>query len=265
MNQFKSFARRAGLVNDAVFEFTVMTMNLRFGLARDGKNGWFHRKDLVRQFLDRHPATFMGFQELNHFQMGFLQRQLRSHHFIGWHNPALEWWQSNGIFYDTAWHCLKQKHHFLSHTPDVESKLPGSKWPRQCVMGLFQHQGGKLIMGNTHFDFDETVQEQSARLVVSFLDGFPADKPVIITGDFNAEPGGAAHRFFMDNGFSEVFENNYGTTFHEFKGCQTRRHIDWILFRGPLKLMSREILTDSFGGLFPSDHYPVMARFQLTS
>ena len=247
-------------------EFTAITMNMRFGLARDGDhNGWLYRKEVVRQFLDRHRATFMGFQELNHFQMGFLQRQLTAHHFIGWYNPVVQWWQSNGIFYDTAWDCLKWKHHFLSHTPDVESKLPGSKWPRQCVMGLFQHQGGRVIMANTHFDFDEAVQEQSARLVVSFLEAFPAGIPVIITGDFNAAPGSAAYRYFKANGFSEVFENHYATTFHEFKGRQTRRHIDWILFRGPLEVTHREILTDSFGGRFPSDHYPVMARFQLIS
>ncbi len=244
-------------------EFTIMTMNMRFGLARDGKNGWFNRKILVEKFLHLHPATFMGFQELNHFQMGFLQRKLRAHHFIGWHNPALQWWQNNGIFYHHGWLCLEQKHCFLSHTPDVTSKLSGSQWPRQCVMGLFQHQEHQLIICNTHFDFDESVQEQSARLVVSFLEEFPDDRPVLIVGDFNCSPGSGAYRLFKAARFSEVFENNHGTTFHEFKGIETQMHIDWILYRGPLQLMHKKVLTDSFDGRFPSDHYPVAARFQI--
>jgi endonuclease/exonuclease/phosphatase family metal-dependent hydrolase len=244
-------------------DFTVMTMNLRFGLARDGKNGWLYRKEVVKRFLALHHADVLGVQEANHFQMGFLQRRLKEHFFIGWHNPALEWWQSNGIFYHSRLTCLKQKHCFLSHTPGVQSKLPGSKWPRQCVMGLFQIQNRQVIVVNTHFDFDEPVQEESARLLLSFFGDFPVDTPVIITGDFNAAPGSGAYRLFQSHGFSEVFENDYGTTFHGFKGRSTRRHIDWILFRGPFTVIHRKILTYSFDGRFPSDHYPVTARFQL--
>lgn len=244
-------------------ELTVMTMNLRFGLAHDGANGWLYRKEVVTQFLERHQSTFMGFQEANHFQMGFLQRHLKEHHFIGWHNPERQWWQSNGIFYHNSWHCLKHKHFFLSHTPGVESRLPGSKWPRQCVMGLFQYQGQQVIMGNTHFDFDEPVQRQSARLVVSFLDDFPADIPVIITGDFNSSPGSAAYQLFRSEGFFEVFGTDHDTTYHGFNGGATCQHIDWILFRGPLEVMQRTVLTDNFGGRFPSDHYPVKARFTM--
>ncbi|GAB6146635.1 endonuclease/exonuclease/phosphatase family protein [Desulfocicer niacini] len=242
-------------------DFTVMTMNLRFGLAKDGKNNWFYRKNVLKQFLDLHQADFMGFQEANHFQMGFLQRQLKNHFFIGWHNLALQWWQSNGIFFRTAWRCLEQQHYFLSHTPKVQSKLSGSKWPRQCVIGLFENQGYMLIMANTHFDFDEPVQEESAQLVLSFLDDFPAGTPVIITGDFNASPGSAAYQVFKAWGFSEVFENNYASTFHEFKGRDTQQHIDWILYRGPFRVTHREILTSTFNGQHPSDHYPVASTF----
>jgi len=242
---------------------TIMTMNMRFGLARDGKNGWLYRKSLVEKLLAQYPADIMGFQELNHFQMGFLQRQLKNHGFIGWHNPAVSWWQSNSIFFCSDICCLQQKHYFISHTPDVQSKLPGSKWPRQCVMGLFQIHGHRVIIGNTHFDFEESVQEESARLVISFLDDFPRKTPVIITGDFNAAPGSAAYQRFQTAGFSEVFENRYGTTFHGFKGHNTGRHIDWILYRGPLTISDKKIIMDLFDNRFPSDHYPVIARFQL--
>ena len=242
-------------------DFTVMTMNLRFGLARDGKNSWPHRKDVMAHFLARHPIDFMGVQEANHFQMGFLQRQLKTHSFIGWHNPALQWWQSNSIFFPSGRRCLTHQHYFLSHTPKVQSKLPGSRWPRQCVMGLFELQGRQLIMANTHFDFDESVQEESARLVLSFLNDFPADTPVVITGDFNAAPGSAAYRVFRSQGFSEVFEDHYTTTFHGFKGQDTRRHIDWILHRGPFRTCCRKVLTTTWKGRYPSDHYPVVAGF----
>ena len=32
-------------------QVTIMTMNLRFGLAKDNENGWQHRKPLVETLL----------------------------------------------------------------------------------------------------------------------------------------------------------------------------------------------------------------------
>ncbi len=243
-------------------DITVMTVNLRFGLADDGDNRWSHRKHLMEQLLRRYPADLIGFQESNHFQTEFLSSILEGHHFFGWHNKSIERWQSDPIYYRKDWKCLRHKHRFLSETPEVESRLPGSKWPRQCVIGLFEWNGRQLIMANAHFDFDEPIQQRSAELLLGFLEDFPQNAPVIITGDFNAKPGSSAYTVFTAAGFSEVFENHYTSTFHEFTGKDTGYHIDWILYRGDLAPTNRKIITDSFDGRFPSDHYPVRAGFR---
>ena len=242
-------------------DYTVMTLNLRFGLADDGDNSWQNRKQLFAELLKRYPSSFLGIQESNHFQTRFLARHLCDHHFIGWYNLSKEWWQSNLIFYHNTWECLKSKHYFLTATPDIESKMPDSKWPRQCVIGLFQNASRRIIIANTHFDFAESVQEKSASLVIGFLAEFPKDCPIIITGDFNSNPGGKAHAVFQANGFSEAFDNQHSTTFHKFTGEATLDHIDWILYRGNIKIIRKKIITDSFSGRYPSDHYPVMAVF----
>jgi endonuclease/exonuclease/phosphatase family metal-dependent hydrolase len=116
---------------------------------------------------------------------------------------------------------------------------------------------------NTHFDFDPGVQAQSAGLVMDFLAAFPRDLPVIILGDFNAEPGSLAHERFRSQGFHLVFDHENITTFHGFTGKKTGKFIDWILYRGLLSLGSCQVITDSFSGRFPSDHYPVRAVFDL--
>lgn len=244
-------------------DYTVMTLNLRFGLADDGENSWQNRKPLCADLLGRYPATFLGVQESNHFQTRFLAGQLSHHDFIGWHNPSKERWQSNLVFYHHTWQCLKSHHYFLSSTPDVESRMAGSKWPRQCVIGLFQKASTRLIVATTHFDFDASVQEKSASLVVGFLSDFPKDCPVIITGDFNSNPGSPAHAIFKANGFSEVFEDQPATTFHRFTGEATLDHIDWILHQGKIAVTHKEIIMDSFSGRYPSDHYPVRATFSV--
>ncbi|MBU1583209.1 MAG: endonuclease/exonuclease/phosphatase family protein [Proteobacteria bacterium] len=244
-------------------DFSVMTLNIRFGLAQDGDNSWQNREPLFAQVLKRYPASFFGVQEANHFQTRFLAKNLCDNDFIGWHNRSKEWWQSNLIFYHKSWECLEHKHFFLSETPDVESKLPGSKWPRQFVVGLFQKGSNRVVMANTHFDFQESVQEKSATLAIRFLSRFPKDCPVIITGDFNSNPGGRAYAVFKGNGFVEAFDNNNSTTFHNFTGQATLDHIDWILYRGNLKLIGKKIIMDSFSGRYPSDHYPVTAAFSI--
>lgn len=239
-----------------------MTMNLRFGLADDGLNKWDLRQRLVKKVLKRYPVDFLGIQEVNHFQAEFLDTALYDHEFIGWHNKSIDWWQSNLLFFSQSWTCIKCSHYFLSHTPGETSKLEGSKWPRQCVIGLFKKGVREIIAVNTHFDFTPGVQAESAKLIIGFLSEFPKDLPTIITGDFNCNPGSSAYRVFLKNGFKEIFEGQKITTFHDFEGRNTGRHIDWILYRNGIVPVSLNVVKDSFSNWFPSDHYPIQARFK---
>ncbi len=142
--------------------FSMMTMNLRFGLAKDGNNRWERRRDVVKDFLKQKKTDFIGFQEVNHFQADFLTGILKEYRHIGWYNRSHPWWQSNMIFFHKDWTCLGHRHHFISRFPDFPSKIAGSRWPRQCVAGWFEKQGTNLLMANTHFDFTEAVQAKSA-------------------------------------------------------------------------------------------------------
>ena len=126
---------------------------------------------------------------------------------------------------------------------------------------MFKKDHRRLICVNTHFDFDPFVQARSACLVLEFLDRFPPGLPRMIVGDFNSDPGAPAHRLFLSRGLDEVFSGRQVTTFHGFTGEDTGRHIDWILFKGGLRLDSARVVTDDFSGRFPSDHYPVLAGF----
>ena len=241
---------------------TVMTMNIRFGLANDGINKWNNRKALVEKILDQYPADFIGIQEANHFQAEFLTSVLPNHKFIGWYNKSVETWQSNLLFYHQSWQCRKHSHYFLSHTPDRTSKLEGAKWPRQCVIGLFKEGDRQLVAANTHFDFDIPVQTESATLTIDFLSGFPEKLPVFITGDFNCNPGSPAYNIFKTHGFSDIFEGENVTTFHAFEGRSTGEHLDWILYGKRLTPVSRHVIKDCFSNRYPSDHFPVIAKFE---
>ncbi|MDA3917332.1 MAG: hypothetical protein PF690_10195 [Deltaproteobacteria bacterium] len=45
-------------------------------------------------------------------------------------------------------------------------------------------------------------------------------------------------------------------------GWTHRKHLDWILFRGGLVPVFRQVVKYSSLNRFPSDHYPVQARFE---
>jgi len=142
------------------------------------------------------------------------------------------------------------------------SKLPGSKWPRQCVIGLFAKGEKRVICVTTHFDFDEEVQNKSAELVLGFLKEFPEDVPVIITGDFNAQPNSPAHQTFQCGGFRDSFTGSHSSTFHGFTGEDLGGHIDWILYKGDLEVAEANVIKKSFDGIYPSDHFPVISYFR---
>lgn len=243
--------------------FSVMTFNLRFGLADDGPNSWENRKKAYPEFFSRFQPDFIGFQEVNPFQVEFLADLLDGYGYTGQRENAPERWQHNLVFFRKTWDPIFSRHYFLSPTPERESRFDGSRWPRQCVVAGFEKDGQRLAVVTTHFDFSETVQTRSAYALLAFLEELEGDWPVVVTGDFNADPGGQAHRILLGGGFSDAFDGRHTFTFHKFTGKEKGGHIDWILFRGSLGVTGRRIIRDRFAGIFPTDHFPVIVDFRL--
>jgi endonuclease/exonuclease/phosphatase family metal-dependent hydrolase len=251
---------------------SILSLNLRFGLADDGPNSWAFRQASLDALLTRQTADFMGFQEANHFQVEFLAGRLQGYGRIGVRWPAPAFWQNNVLFYRRTWRCLHSEHFFLSPTPDIPSRARNSRWPRQCTLGMFQRDGFRLIVINTHFDFEAKIQEKSAELILQRLAAVADGVPAILIGDFNADPQSSCRHIFAATSpqpenasvfcFKDAFVCPQPGTFHGFSGTTGGQHIDWILYRGPLILDQSRVLMDCHNGIYPSDHYPVMATFR---
>jgi len=92
--------------------------------------------------------------------------------------------------------------------------------------------------------------------------------PFILTGDFNAPAGGEVYRLFADR-LADAWvraEHRSGPecTFGGFKGFTQGARIDWILYRGPFRVLEAETVTRNWEGRYPSDHYPVFALLEFT-
>ncbi|MBU0679563.1 MAG: endonuclease/exonuclease/phosphatase family protein [Verrucomicrobia bacterium] len=172
-------------------------------------------------------------------------------------------------------------------------------FPRLALWGRFRWTATQqeFIFYSTHFDVfngsnDGESQVKSARLVtddaLSRNDRMPASPLAIVVGDFNGSQNNRAWKLFTgaytNNGisgdFTDSWQQVHGTwtdsgTFHGFAGgtLPGSSRIDWILHRGGLAATQAVIITDSAistnqsgGGthtLYPSDHYPVLARLRL--
>ncbi len=248
---------------NTLLNFSLMCLNLRFGLADDGDNDWQHRKEAYPSLLKSYPADFYLFQEANDFQISFLNHLLADHYFIGQRDPAPDYWQSNVIFYHRDWCCVDMAHFYLSATPEKPSKFSKSRWPRQCTLGTFQRGPQTVMVINTHFDFENEVQCRSAELICSKVAGVAPNRPIVLAGDFNADVGSDCYSTFTSGkqGFKNAFEPPHTGTFHGFSGAAKDEVIDWILYRGEINVHSVQVIQQRFGGRYPSDHFPLLARF----
>lgn len=250
--------------------FSILTLNLRFGLADDGPQAWVYRRPLLRQFLETHDDDFLMFQEANDFQIDFLAECLPEYALIGKRHPAPPAWQNNVIFYRAPWQLDQSDHFYLSATPDIPSQFAASLWPRQCTLGRFSAGPHELVCATTHLDFDETVQVDSAKIILARIDRMASDRPVVLAGDFNCTPTSSCHAIFTRPGdtnrprrptFRNVLEPSFPGTFHGFKGGDGSRCIDWILYRGAIVRHHAGVIPFQAGACYPSDHYPVAADF----
>lgn len=248
-------------------DLSVMSLNLRFGMADDGPNSWPSRSAAYPDLIGRHPCDFYAFQEANDFQIEFLGDLLRDYQFIGQRRPAPDYWQNNVIFYSKRWHCLDNHHFFLSETPEIVSQFIGSRWPRQCTLGTFIQKDKRLTVINTHFDFDAEVQRRSAQLICRRLERLAPVWPIILMGDLNAGANSSCLSVFADygEGFRSALQSPGIGTHHGFNGHPRGEAIDWILYHGPLRVGKAQVVTDKYCGFFPSDHFPLTAAFRWQS
>lgn len=264
---------------------------------------WQNRADINTRTITARQPDLIGFQEVQIENADHYNRHLAGyHHVVGCTSPHEQKWVMNPIYYaGKRWALIDSGGFFLSQTPDVWSKGWDSAFVRGATWGRLQSKqtGAEIVHLNAHLDhIGERARVESARLIVAMLDEVSDGLPVIVTADFNSRawapdnehelhyppavhrdklpPGGTVHGIFTASGFRDTYIESGNTdhlncnTFHGFSGeafppCALR--IDWVLIRDGV---TRNIETDGFDivrdaepPIYPSDHYPVLARLRL--
>ena len=265
----------------------VMSFNVRGSVHDDGINAWGERAGANVETIERHAPDLIGFQEFQRGNLETYKEALPGYaRLLGPRYGNRRPHSFNAIFFDRErLKPLGRGGFWLSETPQEHSRSWETRVARSANWVLFglRETGLPLLHLNTHLDHKSGLaRREGARLIVrrveELLRRYGEETPVLVTGDFNCRPGTQTYRTFAEAGLSDTFptsgnEDGAGAnTFHAFKGSRYKdprpnlgpRRIDRILLQDParrLRLISHRILRDGDdnSGVYPSDHYPVLA------
>lgn len=125
-------------------QLSVISYNIRMGVADDGENSWEHRRLATIEMLkDTHPDIF-GVQEAFDFQIKYITDNLPEYKSIGvGRDDGKDAGEHMDIFYDSeAVNLLEWGTFWLSETPGEPSMgwdaacpgpPPGRSWKRQAA------------------------------------------------------------------------------------------------------------------------------------
>ena len=246
----------------------IMTFNLRYTDDKDGQS-IAERAPRALEIIREYDPDIIGFQEAVPKWMDLLEvlGERYDHYLMYRHEKSKE---GTPLFWKKElFEAEELKHFWLSETPAEPSKGFGAHLWRICCYGALKHkESGKAIhVFNTHFDWIGSSPRESGQLVIRRAEVL-GDAPVFVTADYNFHPDSAGwhsmRSYFYDAG--ETLGAAPMRTCHGYRGEDpaTGTPIDYCFYRGkgvtPTKY---EVVTRTFDGKYPSDHFPIYFEFEV--
>ena len=257
---------------------TLMTYNVRYGLADDGENSWNYRKEFLVSQLNFYNPDFIGTQEGLPFQIEYINSQLAKHSFIGKSREANGKGEYSAIFYNhNKFDKIKEYTFWLSQTPYKVSKGWDAAYPRICTYGLFKDKKTKkeFWVVNTHLDhIGIKAREQSIILILKIIKDINVNNiPLFFMGDLNAEFESVPIlklRSELSDSKNISVEKPFGPvgTFNAFQfNLPVTKRIDYIFIskNKNIKVNKYAVLSDSKDLKYPSDHLPVFIEIHINN
>lgn len=256
-------------------ELRIMTFNVR-QISDPPPNSWGERQVLISKLLAEEKPDIIGTQECLFQQVKDMLAILPDYDWVGLGRKGGSAGEFMAIYYKRSrFDVLEYDHYWLSATPlSIGSTTWGNTIPRMVTWARFldKQTGKSFYLINTHLDHrSEEARIEGARLIAEKAADLDEELPVLLTGDFNIGEDSEPYRYLVnEGGFADTWYaaheriNDSLGTFNGFineTGGWTR--IDWILMRGSVTVSTSRIINTHYNGLFPSDHFPVMAVVKL--
>ena len=251
---------------------SVMTFNMLYDNPEDGQNNWRFRRERVAGVIKAQEVDVLGTQELLSNQFNDLSGLLTGYQGVGVGRlDGAESGEYCAVFFRKDRFTLLDSGTFwLSETPEVVGSLG---WDGACEriatwVVLRDRDGRELFFIDTHLDHvGQVARDEGVSLLMKRIETLSGGRPVILTGDFNSEPGSSVVAHVQKDGVlhdaKAIAAQRSGTdwSFSDFGQIPEaeRPLLDYIFVSGDIEAVRYEVLPDTFDGGYVSDHAPVMA------
>ena len=251
---------------------SVMTFNMRYDNPEDGQNNWRFRRERIAGVIKAQEVEVLGTQELLSNQFNDLSGLLTGYQGVGVGRlDGAESGEYCAVFFRKDRFTLLDSGTFwLSETPEVVGSLG---WDGACEriatwVVLRDRDGRELFFIDTHLDHvGQVARDEGVSLLMKRIETLSGGRPVILTGDFNSEPGSSVVAHVQKDGVlhdaKAIAAQRSGTdwSFSDFGQIPEaeRPLLDYIFVSGDIEAVRYEVLPDTFDGGYVSDHAPVMA------
>ncbi|WP_113651306.1 endonuclease/exonuclease/phosphatase family protein [Pedobacter namyangjuensis] len=256
-------------------QITIGSFNIRYDNPGDAGNLWKDRAPVVSNLIRFHEFDVLGVQEALKNQLADISSALPEYAVYGkGRDDGKDGGEHSAIYYKKdRFKLLKTGDFWLSETPDK----PGKGWDATCCNRICSwvyledlQSKKKFYAFNVHFDHQGVVARvESAKLMLKKIKEIAGDAPVLLTGDFN---GGRDSEWYKTLANSGAVADVHGAVKFPYannssaNGFRTPRGesvIDHIFMSKQFTASKWGILTDTYYGKFPSDHFPILAKVSL--
>lgn len=253
----------------------VASYNLRYDNRGDSGNLWENRLPIIGELIRFHDFDIFGTQEGLRHQLDSLSARLPGYNWYGLgRDDGKTKGEHSAVFYKKDKYKLLSKGDFwLSETPEK----PGFGWDaknnRICSWVQLQELATKkkFYFFSVHFDHQGVkARQESSLLILRKIKEIAGQSPAILAGDFN---GGHDSPWYQAIAGSGLLKDCYTLAPHPYAisgsyngfgdNMESDEIIDHIFVTGGIGVKRWGLLTDSYHGKYPSDHFPVMVDLNL--
>jgi endonuclease/exonuclease/phosphatase family metal-dependent hydrolase len=260
-----------------VASYNVHYIRLNAASGKWSVADWDRRKESLDTAFKALDADIVAFQEMESFAGGDddsvnLARTWLLENNLDYRAAAIGDWRAfpstQPVFYRAErFEVADQGWFFFSETPDViYSRTFDGSYPAFASWADFRERatGKTFRLVNVHTDYSSREnREKSTALVADRVGTWIAEgQKVVFAGDLNARLGSDLHRTLERAGLS--FAPVAGATYHFDRGLNLFAAIDHIGYSDGIALAAGPFVwREKPGGVWPTDHYPVIADLEI--
>lgn len=262
----------------------LMTYNLKFA-SPDYKPSWEVRREMQVDMIRKYNPDIIGTQEGLKEQIDYLADHLPEYMVVGEGRKGGDDDEHMAIFIKKDKFRMREVQSFqLSETPEIIGSGPevnprmvtwarlalinrpkaGEKSPHPQDYRGHWEDTKEFYVFNTHFfngGKDSLARLNASKLILKRINAlnrfgsWTAERPVFLMGDFNCRPGSSPYKVLVGDKNStdpDLLKNSF----------EDLKKIDWILYKGTVKVLKYEEVDYNVNGVYPSDHKPIFVEFE---